>query len=110
MTKKQEKALELIEKEVPEFDFHKPENYEIKKWEVKELEYAETIMLCLETGLKGDEDTMARFSRKYRCILIGPRGDIYAFKYGCGIGQNKSKGNGKYRGIFEVMNYGYHTC
>ena len=39
MTNAQKDTLDQIKKEIPYFDFYRPDLFEIKKWEVKEADY-----------------------------------------------------------------------
>lgn len=77
MTKAQERVIDYIKNnwlEVVHGARHIDE-FEIKKYEVKENEYFTSLVI--ESGLKGDEGTMARwFGRDRIHILVGKRGGI----------------------------------
>ena len=98
MTKAQEIVIRKIEKELPRFDFYNSENYEIKKFEIKETDYG-PVWVSITTGLKGDKGTYAMLCRKHRFFQIGKRGGIKNFQY-----------DGKNRGsvtLFKLLNECY---
>lgn len=74
MTNAQEKKLASIKRNAEEdLFFGGPEKYEIKRWEIKD--YQSFVSLVLETGMKGDEGTLAEvFARDRAHLFIGPRG------------------------------------
>ena len=75
MTKAQERAIEKLRKQT-ERDLFFSEKYEIKQFEVKEYEDG-CLTLAIETGLKGDEGTMAEiYARDYCFLFIGDRGGV----------------------------------
>jgi len=74
MTRQQEAALNRIKLKCQSTLFFS-ENYEFKKWEVKD--YQSFVSLVFETGMKGDEGTMAAiFARDRAHLFIGPRGGV----------------------------------
>lgn len=77
MTKSQERTIENIKSRYLEaMHGHTADDYEIKVFETKEL-YRGKISLVVESGLKGDEGTMASvFCRNRIHIFIGVRGGI----------------------------------
>lgn len=103
MTKAQERTIEQIKKAIPKFDFYgHPDDYEIKRWEVKETDYGKVIVI-FETGRKGDEGTMASIlCRKHRQIFIGSRGGMECYVY-----DTKKKKCRTIKGFFKCMNEGY---
>lgn len=100
MTKKQERTIERIKKEIPYFDFYSSDNYEIKKFEVKE--YETFVSVYFVTGRKGDEGTMAEvICRKYRHAFIGKNG---------GITVPRRRGRTTFRAsLFDFMNKHYYN-
>ena len=84
MTKAQENKIEQIRKECVRQLFHgtPKDDYEFKTFEVKKLDYSNEVSLTVETGLKGDEGTMAQIcGRHWFHIFIGPRGGIHYYKF-----------------------------
>lgn len=72
MTKAQEKAIERIRTLV---EAECGDRYEIKEWNIAEFPYF--VSLVSETGLIGDEGTMASiFARDRAHLFIGKRGGI----------------------------------
>ena len=76
MTRAQERKLEAIRHEAEKSLFWGgPEKYEVKKWEVEE--FVSFVSLVVETGMKGDEGTMAEvFARDRAHLFIGSRGKV----------------------------------
>ena len=75
MTKAQENAIERIKRLALNEHGKYADEYEIKEWEVDENEYF--VSLVVETGLKGDEGTMAAiFGRDRAHLFIGKKGGI----------------------------------
>jgi len=76
MTKSQERAIARIKRMCEDTLFYGgPEEYEFKKWDVDENEYF--VSLVFETGMKGDEYTMAEvFCRNRAQLFIYPRGRV----------------------------------
>lgn len=73
MTNSQKKAIKRIENLTKEILWN--DKFEIKLWEVEENEYF--VNLVVETGMKGDEGTMAAiFARDRAQLFIGKRGGI----------------------------------
>lgn len=103
MTNAQEKMLERIKKDIPEFDFYgQPDLYEIKRWEVKESTYG-IVEVIFVTGLKEDEGTVANvFCRKHRQLFIGTNGGVTTCKY-----NRKLKRTVEINGFFRCMNEGW---
>lgn len=74
MTKAQEKAVERI-KTMAKKDLFFGDNWEIKKFEVTELEYF--VSVYVQTGIVGDEGTLASIVARDSChLFIGKRGGI----------------------------------
>ena len=76
MTKAQERSIEMLRKKaMSELFFGGAEKYEFKQFEVKE--YEGYLSLTIETGLKGDEGTMAEIcARDYCFLFVGDRGGV----------------------------------
>ena len=76
MTDGQAKALCRVLKMAETFDFsHGKGEYEIKEYEVKDCEYF--LSVVIETGMVGDEGTMASILCRNRVhLFIGKRGGI----------------------------------
>lgn len=106
MTESQQKAINNIKKSIPEFDFYNDsDNYEIKEWNIKELDFGGLVTVSVTTGLKNDEGTKAEtYCRKHRYIFIGSRGGIQATGHYTLNGKRKDR---KCKGLFDVMNRGY---
>lgn len=99
MTKAQERTLNAIKREIPRFDFYSSDDYEIKEWKEWEPDCKGMFMVTFETGMKGDEGTLASvLCRKHRLFWVGTRGGVYVM-------------NSKYRlvstTVFELMNHHY---
>lgn len=100
MTKQQERVIEQIKKNIPHFDFYNSENYEIKKFEVKEHEEFGYVAVYVVTGMKGDEGTLAEaLGRKHRHGFIGKKG---------GITYVSDRGNVRRCTLFQFMNEKYY--
>ena len=84
MTQAQERAVQRVKRMAENSLFHGgPEKYEFKQFEVTDHEWG-TVSVALETGMKGDEGTLAAiFARDYCHIFIGPRGAIYWYDKKC---------------------------
>lgn len=100
MTRAQENTIEKIKKEIPRFDFYSSDEYEIKKFEVKENEFFVSVYFV--TGRKNDEGTMAEMlCRKYRHAFIGKNG---------GLMVPRRRGKTCFRSsVFDFMNKHYYN-
>lgn len=81
MTKAQEREVERIRRMAERSLFFGTDKskYEFKTWEVNENEFF--VEVRLETGLKGDEGTMAEvFGREFAQLFIGKKGGVTYFK------------------------------
>ena len=79
MTKAQERAIEKLKKMAErEFFYGGADKYEFKQFEVNVLNHWKDIVsVTIETGLKGDEGTMAAvLCREYCHVFVGPRGGV----------------------------------
>lgn len=62
--------------------FGDTDRYEFKKLELSMLEDSKTIQFLCETGLIGDENTMASIlARNTRQIFVGKKGGVSAYKF-----------------------------
>ena len=94
MTAKQEAAVARIRRMAERDLIYDAERREFKEWEVIDhtAEYP-CVEVRLETGLKGDEGTMAAVICRDRAqLFIGPRGGITYYK-------NMRDKEGNYKGI-----------
>lgn len=81
MNKRQEATVKSIKAYIEANDLHGADGYEIKTFEVKEMEWG-AIQVYSVAGLKNDEGTMAEvFARTRRQIFIGKRGGIRTNNY-----------------------------
>lgn len=85
MNTTQEKAVEFVKGNILQKLYSSTSDaYEIKKFEVTEHNHKTfrgkektLVFIIVETGLKGDEKTMASiFAREYRHLLIKERGGV----------------------------------
>lgn len=75
MTNKQERVIKALKKQMAD-DFFYGHDYEFKRVEVTESKFG-TVTLVLETGLIGDENTLASvYARNRIQVFIGKRGGI----------------------------------
>ena len=73
-------------------------SYEIKRFEIQERDDSDLVFLAVESGLIGDEGTMAALlARDYRLIMVGPAGGVELLN-------PKKKGRTINRGLFHVLN------
>jgi len=78
MTKSQEKTIERIKESIKKHLFY-GDNFEIKKFEVKETDFGK-VSLYFETGMIGDEGTYGEIYGRDRAFLfIGEKGQVYYF-------------------------------
>lgn len=98
MTEQQAKTIEHIRESVLRRRYgHTQASYEIKQFEISTLPDCDLVFLVVETGLKGDEGTMASvLCRDHRHIKIGVRG-------GCEL-LNSTSPRTQSKGIFNVLN------
>lgn len=81
MTQAQEKRIESIRKDLEYEFFNNHKNPEIKKFEVKELEYG-SVSLIAEVGSVGDEGTCAEILCRERIhVFIGKNGAITYYPF-----------------------------
>ena len=60
-------------------DIHAEDDYEFKRWEVRETEWGKVEVYSV-VGMKGDEGTAASlFCRNYRQIFIGKNGGVVTY-------------------------------
>lgn len=79
MTRKQEIAIERLKRMAQQSLFYGDE-WEFKQFEVRETSYG-SVMVTIETGMKGDEGTLAAiFARDYCNVFVGPRGAVTWYK------------------------------
>lgn len=95
---KQQEAVDFIRNRILDAKYgHTKGSYEIKKFEVRQLDDCRRVFLVVETGLKGDEETFASIlGRDYRHIMIGTSGGVELLN-------PKKKGRTINRGMFHVL-------
>lgn len=79
MTKAQERKIEVLKNMAIDTLFHGSDKskYEFKRFEVKPIDGCDIVSLIIETGLVGDEGTMASiFARDYCQLFIGTKGGV----------------------------------
>lgn len=83
MTKSQEREIERLIVDFFRYtSLLSPEKYEIKKLDIMETTY-KTVIVVIETGMKGDEGTAASIlCRSMRQFFIGPRGKVHWYEKG----------------------------
>lgn len=89
MTKSQERAIARIKRMCEDtLFFGGPDEYEFKRWDIDENEYF--VSLFFETGMKGDEGTLAVLCRNRAHLFIYPRGRVmYPMHHTCKNGKHK---------------------
>jgi len=101
MTKAQENTIEKLRKEAEHCFFFDPEKYEFKRFEISENEYF--VNLYFETGLIGDEGTMAALICRDRVqLFIGKRGGVRYPLHNKKTGKCFSKCRGKYDSLLSI--------
>ena len=77
MTKAQERAIRFLKIQAEStLFFGAPDKHEFKKFEVTESDFG-PVFLTIETGLKGDEGTLAEvYARDWCHLVIGKKGGI----------------------------------
>lgn len=73
MTKSQEKTIERIRRRIPN-DLFFGDDYEVKQFRIEDCEYF--INLVIETGMIGDEGTLAVLTRDNVQMFIGKHGGV----------------------------------
>lgn len=101
MTVAQQRTLDEIKNRIEYFDFYgKPDQYEIKKFEVKELENGD-VWVSFTTGMRDDEGTLGQvYCRKHRFTMIGKRGGLYVYE-----GKTTDTVRQVRYTVFQFMNY-----
>ena len=105
MTKKQEKMVEFLRKNILEWDsYGHPETREVKVFKVSEIEGTNLVAVYSVVGLKDDEGTVASIlCRTYRHMFIGKNGGIFTRIYNSKTGKYRL-----YEGITQVRIHGYY--
>ena len=81
MTQAQERAVERI-KGMAKKQLMYGDGYEFKVWQVEELNGCGIVSVVLETGLVGDEGTLAQvFGRDRAHMFVGKRGGVTYYDY-----------------------------
>ena len=99
MTKSQAQAIERLKKMIPRSFFY-GENYEIKNLEIKD--HHSFISFFVETGMVGDEGTMAEIFARYTAhLFIGKHGGI-TYPVNNKNGEMKTKQFGRFDTLLTV--------
>lgn len=98
MNQKQVNVMKQILLDIPRFDFHNSDDFEVKELQMKMTPFNE-VYVVLVTGMIGDEGTLAStLGRKRRTFWIGNRG---------GLRRMNSKYNTTSVSRFDLMNSYY---
>lgn len=98
ITRKQKLEIDHILRDIPYYDFHNSNKFEIKTFEINVNGFG-IVDLYFVTGMIDDEGTLAGIlCRKYRHVFIGKRG---------GLSMVSDKGSIRNINHFDLMNRYY---